>query len=300
MGNVRLRERCVGIDGDTSHLHITSLSITHTFQPLDVGFFGPWRARVEKLLCEKLPHQRVDTKEIIRIAMQAWREMFPLDDKGEVIANRGLIKAWVSTGIVPFDRHALQPSVFMPAEAAGKALAAARVKAGIPNPSPAAAQALIDEVTPLAPAIPVSVESARQVAKRRRPKSSTILTGREAMQIAAAAILAKEEADTNKLRKQQERVAKRLAGVQAKALRAQATAARKAARALRGPTKKPTRKATAAAKTSEDTGIDCVVEPLAGVKRQAEAAGLGEVGGGMEAVPPRLPRTLRLVVNPPK
>ena len=232
--------------------------------------------------------------------MQACREMFPLDDKGEVIANRGLIKAWVSTGIVPFDRHALQPSVFMPAEAAGKALAAARVKAGIPNPSPAAAQALIDEVTPLAPAIPVSVESARQVAKRRRPKSSTILTGREAMQIAAAAILAKEEADTNKLRKQQERVAKRLAGVQAKALRAQATAARKAARALRGPTKKPTHKATAAAKTSEDTGIDCVVEPLAGVKRQAEAAGLGEVGGGMEAVPPRLPRTLRLVVNPPK
>lgn len=286
--------------GDTSLLHITSLSLSRTFQPLDVGFFGPWRARVEKLLCEKLPHHKVDTKEVIKIAMQAWREMFPVDDKGNVIANRGLIKAWVSTGIVPFDRHALSSSVFMPAEAAGKALAAARVKAGIPIPTPASAQTLIDEISPLQPAVPVSVESARQAAKRKRTKSSTILTGHRAVQNAAADLLAKEEKETAKLRKQQEKVAKSLVGIQQKLPGARAVAARKNVKALRGPTKKPASQATAALQSNGTTGIDCVAGPLAGVKRRAEAAVMGEVEGGVESVPQRLPRTLRLVVNTPK
>lgn len=108
---------------------------------------------------------------------------------------------------MPLDRHAIAEAFFKPAEAAGKALAAARARLGQLNPSPTEAQALIDQVSPLAPAISVDLAKAAQTAKRSRKKTSVILTGTAGRERAAAVILAAAAKESDKAQGRELRLA---------------------------------------------------------------------------------------------
>jgi hypothetical protein len=284
--------------------HLITTSSVQTSQPLDVGFFGPLRAHLERLLWEYQKSRKVKTQDIIRLAMEAWRSMFPLDEKGDMIANRGLIKAWENTGIVPFDPHAISDKVFVPAEAAGKAVAEVRVKAGIPNPSPAEADALVDEVSPFLPPIPVDLESAKKAARRSRPKQSVLMTGAQVWQKAAADLIAKQQVADEKSRKKEARLASVAARAKERELLAQARAARAAtkasAQASRQPARKRIQRQPAPVATDAAAGNDSSTGPAAGEKRGAEAAGLAGVSAGVLSAAPKQRRTLHLLVNPIK
>ena len=266
-------------------------------QPFDQAWFSTWHTRQQHLLDDLMLTQRIGNKEIISCAVKAWREMFPLDDKGNVIPNRALSKAFFDAGIVPFCRTAIPDSVFMPAEAERKALAAARARCHIPNPSPEEAHALIDRVSPAAPPVHVDIEAATRIARKSRKKVSEILTGHEVRARKAADILAKAAEEAEKQRKREARVANRLArGAQA-AERARARSAKAAFLASRPPTKKRTPKLTAAAKAVVPIGDGIVAEPIAGAKRRAETS--APLGGtvGSEAVPPTPQKRVRLVLH---
>jgi len=148
------------------------------FQPLDTHFFHHWHTKTRQLIEDAQPTTGyASPQQIIGASTRAWHEMFSHDAEGRPIANRSVIKGFSEARLMPLDRHAIAEAFFKPAEAAGKALAAARARLGQLNPSPTEAQALIDQVSPLAPAISVDLAKAAQIAKRSRKKTSVILTG---------------------------------------------------------------------------------------------------------------------------
>ena len=283
----------------TSLLYITPLiCITFfSFQPFDQAWFGAWHKRTNHLLDELALKDRIGNKEIIGCASKAWSEMFPLDDKGKVIPNRALSRAFFDAGIVPFCRTAIPDSVFLPAMSASKAMAAVRARCHIPNPSPAEAQALVDTVSPALPPIPVDIEAATRIARKSRKKVSEVLTGRAVRERKAADILAKAELETIKQRNKESRTAKRLAREAQAAERAKVRAAKAAEKVARPPKKqrafKPTSDAKAAISMTDDIRDGAVV----GGKRRAEVPLPAPAAEGSEAAPQAERKRLRLVLH---
>ena len=138
--------------------------------------FHPWRATYNKMLAGELVAHKVGYRTIIDIAAKAWDGLFPVDDAGQRTPNMGIVRAFADAGIMPPNRNAIPATAFMPAEAAGKAMEAARLAAGAVPRTTAEEVSLVDEAIPFAPPIPVNVEKARQVARRNRKTSSELLT----------------------------------------------------------------------------------------------------------------------------
>lgn len=261
-------------------------------QPLDMAWFHVWRQIFESMLSEELVYHEVGYKTAIALAFKAWRRMFPLDSSGAVIPNVGITKAFVDAGIMPFNPHAISDVVFKPAEAAGKLFEAAKAKAHAPDITPAAAQALVDKILPLAPAIPVDVAKAAHIARMHRGEVSELLTAHEYHARAAAAIIEEEAAAAEKQRKREERAAVRAAKAAHGEARAAARSAAVAARASAAPQKKRTRKPV------EAPAVDAVATsvaqaPLAGQKRSADdqergVCGTGGDGKRVRRIPTRL------------
>lgn len=250
-----------------------------------------------KILDEELHISHAGPKQVIAAASQAWKEMFPSDTSGRPIANRGIIRGFSEAGLVPFDRHAIGDLVFQPAEALGRAYAAARAKISIPDPSPADAHALIDKVAPLVLAAPVDLEKAAQVARRSRKKVSTILTGAQVRQRAAAAILAEDDRKAGIASRRAARQAKNAKRDADKAAAAIARAALAAAKATKPAAKKRPRQPAAATKTDAAAGDGLVAMPDAGLKRRAEAPVQVADAGGTDAAPQAKQKRVRLVCH---
>ena len=271
------------------------------FQPLDTHFFHHWHTKTLQFIEDAQPTTgHASPQQIIGASTRAWHEMFSHDAEGRPIANRSVIKGFSEAGLVPLDRHAISEAFFKPAEAAGKALAAARARLGQLNPSPAEAQALIDQVSPLAPAIPVDLAKAAQIAKRSRKKTSVILTGTAVRQRAAAVILAAAAEEAEKAQRRELRLATRAAKAAEKAAVAVARDANKAAKASRPVLSKRTQKPLAAAETAPVVRDGSVADPVTGKKRRAEAPALVAPADAPAVAPQVILKRVRLVLHKPE
>lgn len=249
-------------------------------QPLDIAIFRPWRANFERKLSLRLRLQKVGVRSIIELATDTWNELFVRD--GAPTPNHGAISAFRDVGIMPYNPHALPDSVFEPAELAGKALAAVQAKAGI---TMAQRMEIVEAALPFVPAVPVDMESARGIARRRRPQVPELLTSVALREAQASKLLDEEAKEQAKKQKSAQTAQKRLERDKERKEKAAGIAARKAARlqtlakmAGKPPTTRrraePKKAIPAAAAVPEH-----VAEPsLAGQKRTAASAGM--VGGG--------------------
>lgn len=249
-----------GIDVITFPPHCTDV-----LQPLDVAFFRIFRKRYQELIDEAVYRSEIRYDACMRFGLQAWKEMFPSDRP-----CRGVIMAFMNAGICPFDRHAIADHVFKPAEESGRAFQAAKEVAGIIDLTDEAVAAIVDEVLPKAPAIPIDLAKAKEVARKSRKKVSELLTGAEVRARQAAKILAEEEEEAAKEQKRIAKAASKAEKDAAAAAKASARAEAAAAGAAAGGAGKKKRKRgeAAASESHPDAGA---AAPHAGAKRAADA-----------------------------
>jgi hypothetical protein len=79
---------------------------------------------------------------------------------------------------MPFNPKAVPEIAFVSAEAVGRPFQAVKEKAHGAEPTPAEAEAIVNDVLPLVPATPVDIEKAGEVARSSRGGRSLLLPGR--------------------------------------------------------------------------------------------------------------------------
>jgi hypothetical protein len=127
-----------------------------------------------------------------------------------------------------------------------------------------------------------------------------ILTGAEHRQSVAAGILAAEAEAAAKAQRKEIRLATKAAKAAQKATMAAARTAKKVAQASRPVKSTRTRKPIAKAETAPVLTDESVAEPVAGVKRRAEAPALVAPGEVPEAMPQVMQKRVRLLVRKPE
>ena len=126
------------------------------------------------------------------------------------------------------------------------------------------------------------------------------MTGAEVRQRAAAAILAAKADAAEKARKKELRLATRAAKAAQKAEAAVARAAKKVLQASRPATSKRTRKPAATAESVPVMSDETAVEPVAGVKRRAEAPVPLAAAGGSDAAQHMIQKRIRPLLHKPE
>ena len=141
---------------------------------------------------------KVDITIVVELAMEAWAAMFPTNAAGRPAPHEGLINAFRSVGIMPYNPDALPDDAFMPAEMAGKAVEAARVKAGIVKLTAEQVSAIVEEALPFVPAVPVDIEAAKAAVRKRSTHVPELLTSNDVRVREAKKILEKEATEAAK------------------------------------------------------------------------------------------------------
>ena len=228
---------------------------------------------------------------MVELAVEAWRQMFQIDDGGVMRQNKGVIRAFSDIGIMPFNPHALPDSAFKAAEMAGMAGMAihdAHERLGIVELTPEQRKAEVDKALPFVPAIPVDMEKARAIARKSRATVPQLLTSIEVRTKAAQRILADEAKKEQTKQKRAASAAKKAAKAEQAATKATAVASGCCSGAPAAPRRGRPRKVSGSTLAEPASTI---AAPLAGQKRPAEPVAIG--GDTTHAARPLMLRIVR-------
>ena len=204
---------------------------------------------------------------MVELAVEAWRQMFQIDDGGVMRQNKGVIRAFSDIGIMPFNPRALPDSAFKAAEMAGMAIHDAHERLGIVELTPEQRKAEVDKALPFVPAIPVDMEKARAIARKSRATVPQLLTSIEVRTKAAQRILADEAKKEQTKQKRAASAAKKAAKAEQAATKATAVASGCCSGAPAAPRRGRPRKVSGSTLAEPASTI---AAPLAGQKRPAE------------------------------
>ena len=258
-------------------------------QLLDISFFRPWRANLEKRLSIRLRRHRVGVHSIIELAMESYKAMFQNEDDGGTKQHQGIIRAFADVGIMPYNPHALPDSAFKPAEMAGKARHDACVRLGVVDVPDEDLEAVIHAALPFVPAIPIDeekIKKAEDIVRKSRATVPVLLTALEIRDAATSKSLQHEAERVRLLAVRERRAVNKLSRDAATAAKASARAASNAVKSASGASAAPRQgrpsKSALAPQVERATSVPSVADPSAGLKRSAASAAIGGADGGAD------------------